>query len=45
MTTQAMMAFVQRGYDAYNAHQSDPHWLDYGTLGFMQQLGVLPTPG
>ena len=27
MTTQEMVAFVRRGYDAYNAHQSDPHWL------------------
>jgi hypothetical protein len=29
MTTQEIVAFVLRGYDAYNAHQSDPHWLDY----------------
>lgn len=29
MTTQEIVAFVRRGYDAYNAHQSNPHWLDY----------------
>jgi hypothetical protein len=31
LTTQEIVAFVRRGYDAYNAHQSDPHWLDYAT--------------
>lgn len=29
MTTQKIEAFVRRGYDAYNAHQSDSHWLNY----------------
>ena len=29
MTTQEIADFVRRVYDAYNTHQSDPHWLDY----------------
>ena len=32
MTTQKIEAFVRRGFDAYNAHQADPHWLDYEVL-------------
>ena len=29
MTTQDIAAFVRKGYDAFNARQADPHWLDY----------------
>ena len=44
MTTQEMMAFVQRGYDAYNAHQSDPHWLDYADTDVAADCEVVDIP-
>lgn len=44
MTTQEMMAFVQRGYDAYNAHQSDPHWLDYADTDVAEDCEIVDVP-
>ena len=44
MTTQEMMTFVQRGYDAYNAHQSDPHWLDYADTDVAADCEVVDMP-
>jgi steroid delta-isomerase-like uncharacterized protein len=44
MTTQEIMAFVQRGYDAYNAHQSDPNWLDYADEDVAEDGEVVDIP-
>ena len=44
MTTPGIMAFVQRGFDAYNAHQSDPHWLDYADTDFAEDCEVIDMP-
>ncbi len=44
MTTQEIMTFVQRGYDAYNAHQSDPHWLDYTDTDVAEDCEVIDVP-
>ena len=44
MTTQEMLAFVRRGYDAYNAHPSDPHWLDYTTTDVAEDCEVIDMP-
>ena len=44
MTTQEIVAFVRRGYDAYNAHQSDPHWLDYATEDVAEDGEVVDIP-
>jgi steroid delta-isomerase-like uncharacterized protein len=49
MTTQTIVAqdivaFVRRGYDAYNAHQSDPHWLDYATEDVAEEGEVVDIP-
>ncbi len=44
MTTQEIVAFVRRGYDAYNAHQSDPHWLDYATEDVAEDGEVVDVP-
>jgi len=44
MTTQEIVAFVRRGYDAYNAHQSDPHWLDYATADVAEDCEVVDIP-
>jgi len=44
MTTQGILAFVQRGYDAYNAHQSDPHWLAYTDTDVAEACEVLDVP-
>ena len=44
MTTQEMVAFVQRGYDAYNAHQTDPHWLDYTDTDVAEDCEVIDVP-
>jgi steroid delta-isomerase-like uncharacterized protein len=44
MTTQDIVAFVLRGYDAYNAHQSDPHWLDYATEDVAEDCEVVDIP-
>jgi steroid delta-isomerase-like uncharacterized protein len=44
MSTQEIVAFVRRGYDAYNAHQSDPHWLDYATQDMAQDGEVIDIP-
>ena len=44
MTTQEIVAFVRRGYDAYNAHQSDPHWLDYATEDMAENGEVVDVP-
>lgn len=42
--TQEILAFVQRGYDAYNAHQSDPHWLDYTDTAVAADCEVIDMP-
>jgi steroid delta-isomerase-like uncharacterized protein len=44
MTTKDLVAFVRRGYDAYNAHQSDPHWLDYATEDVAEDCEVVDVP-
>ena len=44
MTTPGIMAFVQRGFVAYNAHQSDPHWLDYADTDFAEDCEVIDMP-
>lgn len=44
MTTQKIEAFVRRGYDAYNAHQSDPHWLDYTDTDVAADCQVVDVP-
>ena len=44
MTTQTIEAFVRRGYDAYNAHQSDAHWLDYATEDMAEDGEVVDIP-
>lgn len=44
MTTQEIVTFVRRGYDAYNAHQSDPHWLDYATEDMAEDGEVVDVP-
>jgi steroid delta-isomerase-like uncharacterized protein len=44
MTTQESVAFVRRGYDAYNAHQSDPHWLDYTDEDVAEDCDVVDIP-
>lgn len=44
MTTQEILAFVRRGYDAYNAHQSDPHWLDYTDTDVAADCEVIDIP-
>ena len=44
MTTQEIVAFVRRGYDAYNAHQSDPHWLDYANEDVAEDGEVVVIP-
>ncbi|MCC6453329.1 MAG: ester cyclase [Caldilineaceae bacterium] len=44
MTTQGIVAFIQRGYDAYNVHQSDPHWLDYATEDVAEDGEVVDIP-
>jgi steroid delta-isomerase-like uncharacterized protein len=44
MTPQEMVAFVRRGYDAFNAHQSDPHWLDYSTEDVAEDCEVVDMP-
>jgi len=44
MTTQKIEAFVRRGYDAFNAHQSDPHWLDYTTEDAAADCEVVDIP-
>ena len=44
MTIQEMMAFVQRGYDAYNAHESDPHWLGYTDTDVAEDCEVIDIP-
>lgn len=44
MSTQEMVAFIRRGYDAYNAHQADPHWLDYATEDVAEDGEVVDMP-
>lgn len=44
MTIQEMMAFVQRGYDAYNAHEFDPHWLGYTDTDVAEVCEVIDIP-
>jgi hypothetical protein len=44
MTTQKIEAFVRRGFDAYNAHQVDPHWLDYTTTDVAEDCEVIDMP-
>jgi steroid delta-isomerase-like uncharacterized protein len=44
MTTKDLVSFVRRGYDAYNAHQSDPHWLDYATEDVAEDCEVVDVP-
>ena len=44
MTAQEMVEFVRRGYDAYNAHQSDPHWLDYVDADVAEDCEVVDIP-
>jgi steroid delta-isomerase-like uncharacterized protein len=44
MNTQGIEAFVRRGFDAYNAHQSDPHWLDYTTTDVAEDCEVIDVP-
>jgi steroid delta-isomerase-like uncharacterized protein len=44
MTIQKIEAFVRRGYDAYNAHQSDPHWLDYTITDVAAECEVVDVP-
>jgi steroid delta-isomerase-like uncharacterized protein len=44
MTTHEMVAFVQRGYNAYNAHQSDPNWLDYADEDVDEDCDVVDVP-
>jgi steroid delta-isomerase-like uncharacterized protein len=44
MTRQEIMAFVQRGYDAYNAHESDPHWLGYTDTDVAEECHVIDVP-
>jgi steroid delta-isomerase-like uncharacterized protein len=44
MTTQEIVAFVRRGYDAYNVHQSDPHWLDYANEDVAEDSELVDIP-
>ena len=44
MSSQEMLAFVRRGYDAFNAHQSDPHWLDYTDTDAAEDCEVVDIP-
>ena len=44
MTTQKIEAFVRRGYDAFNAHQSDPHWLDFTDTDAAADCEVVDIP-
>lgn len=44
MTTQEIVAFVRRGYDAFNARQSDPHWLDYANEDVAEDGEVVDIP-
>ena len=44
MTSQKIVAFVRRGYDAYNTHQSDPHWLDYATEDMAENGEIVDVP-
>lgn len=44
MTTQTIEAFVRKGYDAFNAHQSDPHWLDYTDTDAATDCAVIDMP-
>jgi steroid delta-isomerase-like uncharacterized protein len=44
MTTQEIVTLVRKGYDAYNAHQSDPHWLDYATEDMAENGEVIDVP-
>ena len=49
MTTQTIVAqdiviFVRRGSDAYNAHQSDPNWLDFATEDVAEDGEVIDIP-
>ena len=41
MTTQKIEAFVRRGFDAYNAHQADPQWLDYADTDVAEECEVI----
>ncbi len=44
MTPEEIVAFVRRDYDVYNAHQSDPHWLDYATEDVAEGGEVVDIP-
>jgi len=44
MNTQGIEAFVRRGFDAYNAHQVDLHWLDYTTTDVAEDCEVVDMP-
>ncbi len=44
MPTQDIVAFIRRGYDAYNAHQSDPRWLEYATEDVAEDGEVVDIP-
>ncbi len=44
MTTREISDFIRRGYDAYNAHLSDPNWLDYATEDVADDGEVVDIP-
>ena len=44
MLTPEIGAFVRRGYDAFNAHQSDPNWLNYATEDAAEECEVIDIP-
>lgn len=44
MTTQGILTFVRRGYDAYNARHSDPNWLDFATGDVAEDGEVVDMP-
>jgi steroid delta-isomerase-like uncharacterized protein len=44
MTNQDIAAFVRRGYDAYNRHESDPQWLDYASEDVAEDCDVVDIP-
>jgi steroid delta-isomerase-like uncharacterized protein len=44
MTTQEVVALIRRGYDAYNARQSDVHWLDHAAQDVAEDCEVVDIP-
>jgi steroid delta-isomerase-like uncharacterized protein len=44
MTTQDIATFVRKGYDAFNARQADPHWLNYADEDMAEDGEVVDIP-